>query len=92
MKFKIGDKARVKYVRAYEDSTWTAGVIITIHSLKSGIHINFGRLNYDCSVMLSHGETADVLFEQLEPIVSEKVNWADIEAEFKWNPTKEKIS
>jgi len=86
MKFKIGDKARVKYVRDGSDSTWKVGIIVTIQTLTCGF-ADFGD-PYDCEVVLDNGIHAYPLFEQLEPLVG---SWKKIEEIVNWNPTKENV-
>ncbi|TEU00291.1 MAG: hypothetical protein E3J23_03015 [Candidatus Stahlbacteria bacterium] len=90
MKFKIGDKARVKYVRDGLDSTWKVGIIVTIHNLNGGID-EYAGAYYDCEVVLADGTFATPLFEQLEPVVPDSSTWEKIEEIVKWNPVKESV-
>lgn len=87
--FKVGDKARVKYVRAGGDSTWHAGIIVTVISTDNSTDFGYA---YDCVIEISAGDCADVLFEQLEPLVPEAGSWEKIEEKLGWNPTKEKVN
>lgn len=88
-KFKVGDKARVVYIRNGSDPYWRVGIVVIILAIEKGKTLN--DMPYECIVELKNGRIAEVLFDQLEPIVPEGTSWADIEAEFGWNPTKAKV-
>lgn len=87
MKFKLGDKARVVYIRSGVDAHWKAGVTVTIIDLyRQKVPKEDFRADY--VVLLESGESADCLEDQLEPIVKEKGSWKIIERMVGWNPTK----
>jgi len=88
-KFKTGDKARIKYVRNNNCERWHAGLVVTIKWVENGV-TPIGNL-YEYVLTLPNGSIARVLGEQLEPLVPDKVSWKEIESEFGWNPTKEKV-
>jgi len=87
MKFKIGDKARVKYTRN-GDFIWKAGLIVIIDHIENGISINGNP--YECVVKFDYNH-ARVLFEQLEPVAPDSSSWKKIEEIVNWNPTKENV-
>jgi len=88
-KFKIGDKARVKYVRWGESDSWKPGAVVTIHDLYNGVDSSGD--GFDCVVVCSNGQVAFPLFEQLEPLV-DLGSWDTLEKELDWNPTKELVT
>jgi len=88
-KFKVGDKARVVYIREHRHDSWKAGVIVTISDLISGIDEDGDP--FDCTVICPDGSESTPLFEQLEPIINESSNWEDIEEITGWNPSKTKV-
>ena len=89
MKFKLGDKARVKYVRNCSNYAWREGSIVTIIGIGRGID---GISPYECTVKCADGDNASCLFEQLEPLVPDEVSWSKIEEMTGWSPPKEKAN
>jgi len=91
MKFKVGDSARLKYVRSDNNINWKAGIIVTIVRVKSDIS-SLGT-TYDYLVSFDHSiQVGFVLEEQLEPIIEDKSSWESIEEMLGWNPSKETVN
>ena len=85
--FKVGDKARVKYVRISINPEWVPGTVVTIISLNPGDQDT--KHYHDCTVQLESGAQAYPIFSQLEPLV-DNPSWESIQEITKgWNPTKE---
>lgn len=86
-KFKVGDRARVKYVRRSKSSSvWREGTEVTIVRLLNRSP-NSGDV-CDCCVITGVGSVAYPLFEQLEPII-DLGSWDELQKTINWNPTKE---
>ena len=90
-KFKVGDKARVVYVRTRITSVWKKGVIVVIQSLSSGI-TPINRLAYDCAVTTIDGTHSYAMFDQLEPITDQLSSWEEIQSITNWNPSKQGVT
>jgi len=86
MKFKIGDRARVKYIRNGGSTRWYVGVIVTIVNATPIID------EADCTVITESGLRAYPIFDQLEPIIKLRGSWKMIELYTGWNPSKEKLN
>lgn len=86
--FKVGDKARLVYIRNSGDPFWIKGAVVTVEKIEFGFNEIY-NLNYHAEVSLKSGHTGEVLFEQLEPIIIEPSTWEKIQEITKWNPTKE---
>ena len=89
-KFKVGDKARVKYVRRSLTAAWQPGAIVTIEGIESGFSYGLRDEPYDCEVRTSSGGLAHPLYDQLEPLIGKLSTWERIHEITQWNPTKEK--
>ena len=88
--FKVGDKARVKYIRFGGDcDAWFVGTIVTVVSLCGGIDVDGDH--YDCSVACSDGTIANPMLYQLEPIIHDKSTWKAVQAITNWSPIKEEV-
>ena len=90
MKFKVGDKARVVYVRyiANIHTEWQEGAIVTIKDLTIKIAPANVPFKCDCEVTLANGGFAYPMFDQLEPIIEQLPTWEDIQSITQWNPEK----
>ena len=90
MKFKVGDKARVKYVRlSINGSPWREGAEVTILDVTIKRNPIDGDV-CDCSIAMTGGFTAYPMFDQLEPIVppQELSSWEEIQKLTNWSPQK----
>lgn len=88
--WKVGDKARVVYVKTNERTVWKARVIVTISDLNIKLTPSKGD-SCDCEVRLSGGAYAYPFFDQLEPITEELSSWEAIQEMTNWNPSKEVV-
>lgn len=94
MNWKVGMKARLKYVRgSYGKCSgfWRAGLVVTITAIgrytspASGAPCDC-ELTYDGKLP----ETAcGVLFDQLEPLTPDLGSWDEIARSTGWHPTKQ---
>jgi hypothetical protein len=73
-KFKVGDKARVVYVRTVVDSAWREGVEVVVLSTICGIN-PFTKNPYEYIVQALGCQPAYVLADQLEPLTG---SWDEI--------------
>lgn len=89
-KFKIGDIARLKYIRGGASSYWRPGAVVTVIDIHLG-DTKPGSAPYDYLVKMEDGTIGFPIEDQLEPIVKNdrKVRWEEMERKFGWNPTKE---
>lgn len=88
VEFKVGDRARVLYIRNRATPGWEEGAEVVIVDIVKGFN-TIGK--YDCIVCFGGSHLATVLFEQLEPIVN-LGSWKEIEESIGWNPMKETLN
>lgn len=89
-KFKVGDKARLKYVRTGLSPSWATGAEVEVLKVHIGqIDENIGEEDY--TVLTYDGIVGFPVEDQLEPII-ELGNWDEIEDSIGWNPTKLEIN
>mgnify|MGYP000695653733 CR=1 FL=1 len=84
--FKVGDKARVKYVRTSKNPCWKVGAIVTVYALEDLLP----QLSPsgECTVVQANGIRSYPTFDQLEPITEEKTTWEAVQEITNWNPEK----
>ena len=87
MKFKVGDKVRVVYMRANGNSAIYAGAIVIIGSLNTD---KIAPLPYEC-IVKADNRYGYLLFNQLEPIIEELTTWEEVQSITQWNPQKVKV-
>ena len=89
-KFKVGDKARVKYVRGGplgHRSRWRPNIEVIV--ISSSFGVEKGGAEYDYTVSFDNNcNSAYVLSDQLEPIIQELSTWEEIQQLTNWNPEK----
>lgn len=98
MKFKIGDSARLIYIRAGQSERWKVGTIVTILEVVGGIDISASTnevfpFDYVVSTNALNNSASlvgEVVEAQLEPIVDDITTWESIESITGWSPIKEK--
>jgi hypothetical protein len=88
--FKVGDKARVKYVRRSFTDAWQPGAIVTIIKIQSGFYASNPDEPYDYKIRTSTGTISYPIHDQLEPLIEKPSTWEKIHEITNWNPTKEK--